>query len=241
MISCGFLLASCSGHKPPALAAPAPAVQATAAPAPDTDHTDLLLRQIAAQPDKPLPGAGWKVLLNPESMEGWKPTDFAGGGEVETGHGILLLNMGDPFTGVNRTDTPLPAAYEIAFDAMRVSGTDFFCGLTIPVAASHCSLILGGWGGSLVGISSLNGMDASENETTTFKEFASRRWYAIRLRVTEKRIQVWIDEEPMIKVDLADQRVSLRFGEIERSKPLGFASWQTSAAFRNIRYRAVDN
>jgi hypothetical protein len=135
---------------------------------------------------------------------------------------------------------PLPAAYEIAFDAMRVSGTDFFCGLTVPVGASHCSLIVGGWGGSLVGISSLNGMDASENETSTYKEFVSRRWYAIRLRVTEKKIQAWIDEEKIIDFDLTDVRVSLRIGEIEKSQPLGLASWQTSAAYRNIRYRAVE-
>lgn len=251
LLSSSALFVACSGSKvatPAKTEAPttpttATKTAATTAPAPtgETNHTDQLLRQIAAQPDKPLPGAGWKVLLNPETLAGWKVTDFAGGGEVENGHGILLFNMGDPFTGVNCTNPPLPAAYEIALDAMRVSGSDFFCGLTIPVGKSHCSLIVGGWGGSLVGISSLNGMDASENETTTYKEFVSRRWYAIRVRVTEKRLQAWIDEEPVVNVDLTEVRLSLRIGEIEKSQPLGLASWQTGAAYRNIRYRAIEN
>ncbi len=91
--------------------------------------------------------------------------------------------------------------YEVALDAMRVMGSDFFCGLTVPVGTNFCSLIVGGWGGSLVGISSLDGMDASENETTKFVSFESGRWYRIRLRVTEKKIEGWIDKDKLVDVD----------------------------------------
>ena len=79
--------------------------------------------------------------------------------------------MGDPFTGINWTNDFPKMNYEVALDAMRVMGSDFFCGLTVPVGDTFCSLIVGGWGGSLVGISSLDGMDASENETTKFISF----------------------------------------------------------------------
>ena len=122
----------------------------------------------------------------------------------------------------------------------RAMGSDFFCGLTVPVGDSFCSLIVGGWGGSLLGISSLNGLDASENETTKYMNFESRHWYRIRLRVTEKRIQVWVDADKLVDVDTSDKKISLRPGDIESSKPFGLACWQTSSLFREIKYRRVD-
>ena len=50
----------------------------------------------------------------------------------------------------------------------------------------------------VVGLSSLDDMDASENDTSIRRDFESGRWYALRLRVTEDRIQAWIDEEAVI-------------------------------------------
>ena len=56
--------------------------------------------------------------------------------------------------------------YEVNLDAKRVAGNDFFCGITFPVGKRFCSLIVGGWGGATVGLSSIDGKDAAENETT---------------------------------------------------------------------------
>jgi hypothetical protein len=152
----------------------------------------------------------------------------------------MRLNMGDPFTGINYTN-PFPTMnYEVALDAMRVMGTDFFCGLTVPVGTNHCSLIVGGWGGSLLGISSLDRMDASENETTKYMSFERGHWYRVRLRMTEGRIEGWIDNEKKIDVVTKDRQISTRPGDIELSKPFGIASWQTGAALREIRYRRVE-
>jgi hypothetical protein len=153
--------------------------------------------------------------------------------------GVIVLSMGDPFTGLNWTNDFPRMNYEVALDAMRVMRSDFFCGLTVPVGDSFCSLIVGGWGGSLVGISSLDGMDASENETTKFEDFESGRWYRIRLRATEKKLQAWIDEEKLVDVDTTGKKISLRPGDIEMSKPFGIAAWQTSSALREIKYRRV--
>ena len=129
--------------------------------------------------------------------------------------------------------------FEVALDAMRVMGSDFFCGLTVPVGTNSCSLIVGGWGGSLIGISSIDGMDASENETTKFSNFESGRWYRIRLRVTEKRIEGWIDKEKLVDVETSKRRISVRPGDIELCMPFGVAAWQTGAAMREIKYRRV--
>ena len=175
-----------------------------------------------------------------ETLVGWRETQFAGRGEIQCRSVVVLLNMGDPFTGINWTNEFPNMNYEIALDAMRVMGSDFFCGLTVPVGTNFCSLIVGGWGGSLVGISSLDGMDASENETTKFANFEQGRWYRIRLRVTKGRIEGWIDHDKMIDARTTDKRVSVRPGDIEMSEPLGVAAWQSTAALREIKWRPIE-
>jgi hypothetical protein len=122
---------------------------------------------------------------------------------------------------------------------MRLSGSDFFCGLTFPVRESHCSLIVGGWGGSVVGLSNVDGMDASENETTQFIDFQTGRWYRIRLRVTEQKIEAWIEQKKVVNLTTTGRKISLRFGDIEKCVPLGISSWMTGAALREIRLRRL--
>lgn len=250
-----LLLAGCASEKKeqpktksePAKAAPLAETPKPAAPKPVVSNTGTIsnqawqdrLKQAAAKPTASFEGVGWESMFE-GALDGWSETKFAGHGEVQIESGLLVLNMGDPFTGVNYTNAFPKIGYEIAFDAMRLMGSDFFCGLTVPVGDSFCSLIVGGWGGSLVGISSLDGMDASENETTKYMNFENGRWYRIRLRITEGRIEGWIDNEKLINVLTKDRRISLRPGEIDLSKPLGVACWQCSAALREIKYRRVN-
>lgn len=199
-----------------------------------------MIQRAATQPPVPAPGEGWKSLFDGKTLTGWKIPDFAGGGPVECRQGMLLCGMGDLFTGINCT-TPIPTMnYEVSLDAMRLMGSDFFCGFTFPVRDSHCSLIVGGWGGSLVGISSIDGQDASENETTQSINFENGRWYRIRLRVSETKLEVWIEQKKVVDVSITGRKLSLRAGEIERSKPFGLTTWVTSAAYREIKIRQVD-
>ena len=176
-------------------------------------------------------------MFDQKTLAGWGETRFAGRGETECSEGLMVLNMGDPLTGLNWTNDFPKMNYEIALDAVRLAGSDFFCGLTVPVGDAFCSLIVGGWGGSLIGISSFDGMDASENETTKFMNFEQCKWYRIRLRVTEGRIEGWIGDEKLINVETTGKRISLRAGDIELSKPFGIATYQTTAGFRQIKYR----
>jgi len=215
-----------------------PAKPAAPSPAPGAE-LKVTLPPGAAKPPAPFEGEGWQAMFDGQTLAGWRETPFAGRGEVRCQDGVIVLNMGDPFTGINWTN-PFPKMnYEVALDAMRVMGSDFFCGLTVPVGTNFCSLIVGGWGGSLVGISSLDGMDASENETTKFTSFDTGRWYRIRLRVTEKKIEAWIDKEKLVDVVTTGKRISVRAGDIELSEPFGLAAWQTTAALREIKYRRV--
>ena len=172
-------------------------------------------------------------------MGDWSAVDYGGKARVEVRPGLIFLSRGEPFNGIHQTNAPLATDYEISLEAMRVSGSDFFCGLTFPVRDSHCSLIVGGWGGTLVGLSNLDGADASENETTQSISFETGRWYRLRLRVTAEKIEAWVEQKKVVNVTTTGRKVSLRFGDIELSKPLGITCWDTAAAVREIKIRSI--
>jgi hypothetical protein len=148
------------------------------------------------------------------------------------------MAVGSDLTGIS-TSRELPKTnYEVELEAQRVDGSDFFCGMTFPVKKDPCSLIVGGWGGGVCGLSSINEMDASENDTTTYQPFKSKQWYKIRLKVTDKKIEAWIDGKQIVDQDLEGKKIGIRY-EVELSKPFGFACWQTTAALKNIRVRSL--
>ena len=191
-----------------------------------------------------MPGApdaeGWRSAFDGKTLAGWKVTPFGGEGKVEVNDGQLILNMGAAdLTGVTWAGGDLPKTdYEVSLEAMRVDGSDFFCGLTFPVRDSFASLIVGGWGGSLVGISCFDYADAANNETTKMISFENKRWYKIRLRVTEKKIEAWIDDSQVVDAEPGTRKISVRM-EVEESKPFGLAAWRTKAALKNIRIRTL--
>jgi hypothetical protein len=122
-----------------------------------------------------------------------------------------------------------------------MSGDDFFCGLTFPVrdGTSSVSLIVGGWGGKLVGISSISGMDASENSTASIHDFENARWYRIRVEVRAEHLQAWIDDEQVVDAYTEGEQLFLRRGPIEACAPFGLATWMTQAELRNIQWRKL--
>lgn len=182
---------------------------------------------------------GWSPLFNGKNLDGWKNSNFGGQEEASVEDGEIVIPQGAELSGIYSDSKTLPKInYEIQYEAQRAAGSDFFAGLTFPVNDSHCSLILGGWGGGLCGLSSLDGMDASENQTTSYRQFEKGKWYKIRLTVTEDKIQAWIDGDQIVDVDTKDHRISVRF-EVEKSKPLGFATWQTMGRIRNARMRTL--
>ena len=150
----------------------------------------------------------------------------------------IVIGFGEGCSGITWKGKFPKTDYEISLEAKRVDGSDFFCGLTFPVGDDPCSFIVGGWGGSVVGLSSINGDDASENSSGTSMKFDNDRWYTIRVRVNTKQIVCWIDKEKMVDQTLEGQKISIR-SEVEASKPLGIATWHTTGAVRNIRWRSL--
>jgi hypothetical protein len=189
----------------------------------------------AAEDDK-----GWTSLFDGKALGKWKSTEFGGEGEVAVKDGTIQMPFGNDMTGITWAGKEPPATmnYEITLEAMRVDGTDFFCGLTFPVGKNCCSLICGGWGGGVTGLSSIDGFDASENDTSQWIEYKNKKWYRIRVRVTDKKIEAWLDKQKIVDVETKNRKIDTRI-EVDPSKPLGIACWQTHAALRDIRIRKL--
>jgi len=182
----------------------------------------------------------WKPLFDGKTLGNWQSTKFGGEGAVKVENGEIVLEAGTTLTGITWAGAELPKTnYEIALQARRVEGRDFFAGITFPVADSFCSLILGGWGGTVIGLSSINTEDASQNETSQSMEFELGRWYNVRIRVTTAKIEVWLDERQIINQDLKGNRITIRM-EMEPSTPLGIATWKTKGALRDIRMKPLE-
>ncbi len=179
------------------------------------------------------------LIFNGKTLEGWEVTNFGPQGPVTVSGGEIILGMGDGCTGITYSRDVPHTDYEITLDARRKEGNDFFCGLTFPVGNDFCTFIAGGWGGTTVGLSCIDGKDAAENETTTMHNFEKNRWYAIRLLVTGSRIEVWIDEEKVVDMETKGRRVSIR-PEVTLSRPLGIASWNTTSGIRKIRLESKE-
>jgi hypothetical protein len=196
-----------------------------------------------AQPDAPKSAkkdqpAG-KSLFDGKSLDGWKSAGYVGSGKIHVKDGAIVMEKGQRMSGVAFAGKDFPKMnYEVAFEGKKLDGADFFCTTTFPVGDDFCSLVVGGWGGEVVGLSSLNFLDASENETSTHMEFKKDRWYKVKIRVTKDRIQAWIDDKQMLDADTSEKKVSIRF-ECDPCKPFGFCTWNTVGAVRDIRVREI--
>jgi len=181
------------------------------------------------------------VLFDGKGLEGWKKTGFfkAAEAEIKVEDGAIVLPVGKPMAGVTSTRGDLPRLdYELSYEARRISGDDFFAAATFPVGPSHLTLVNGGWGGSVTGLSSLNGADASENETNRFVKYRPGTWYRFRVRVTARVVRAWLDDKELCAVDYEGLQVGTRV-ESRPSQPLGFATYWSSGAVRKVEVRPL--
>lgn len=213
-------------------------------------------KTLAAEPDQPATPPGqtsvpdtkpekgakdlytWKDLFDGKTLKGWKVPQFGGEGKVEVKDGRIILHAGETMTGIVYEGKVPTTNYELELEGMRVNGSDFFATTTFPVGDSHVSFVTGGWGGTLIGISCVDWRDASDNPTSAFREFKNNQWYKFRIRVTDAKIQVWIDGDPVVDLPRKGYKFSVR-AECDPCRPLGIASWCTTGAVRNIRLRLL--
>ncbi len=214
MVLTGLLLISCSGSLKK-----------------DTSSQDIQDQQVT-KPDS-------TYLFDGVTLDGWEITNFGPQGPVYVSGGAIILGMGEGCTGITWEKEFPVMNYKVTLEAKRVAGNDFFCGMTFPAGKDPCTLIVGGWSGTVVGLSSINKKDASENETTTLMEFEKDHWYRICLMVKEDTIKALIDDSVVVDFIKGYKSLSIR-PEVELSKPFGIASWYTTAALRNIRLEKIE-
>ncbi len=181
----------------------------------------------------------WRPLFDGETLKNWKATRFGGEGEVDVRDGMIVMDIGHDMTGITFNGKLPKTNYELQLQGKRLGGHDFFCTTTFPVGEEHCSLVIGGWGGTVVGLSNVDFYDASDNFTTTFHDFKDETWYTVRVRVSDHKITAWIDDNQVVAQPREGHRFDVRF-EVELSRPLGVSTWQTSGAVRDIRLRDLE-
>lgn len=202
-------------------------------PAGNVDAAEAAPDQPAKPPKKNPPKTDWTAL-----QDEWKICRFGGEGPQEIKKELITLGFGDPLTGVRWDGDHPDDNYEIELEARRTDGFDFFAAITFPVKDENCSLVLGGWGGGVTGISSINGLDASNNETTVFRQYKNDQWYKIRIRVDPNEINCWVDEQSVIEIEREGLKFDIR-AEMDPTLPLGIANFQCDSELRNIRSRKL--
>jgi len=187
------------------------------------------------------PSIKWRSMFDGKSLDRWQvlsEEDFDEGGKVRADDGKLILEKGTRATGVRFRGKFPSSNYEITLEGMRVDGGDFFCGLSFPVGKGSLTLILGGWGGWVCGLSCIDDRYAINNDTACGVEFKNNRWYQIRLRVTGEAVQVSVDDKQIIDLETEGYKLAVS-EEMKPCLPLGIATWKTTGAIRNIQYRRL--
>ena len=186
---------------------------------------------------------GVVVLFDGSSLDDWQWVESGGSAPVVIADKAMRIGAGEMVSGVvfKKADALPKIDYEIELHARRLSGTDFFLGLTFPVGDedSFGTLVLGGWGGTLVGISSIDGLDAPDNSSACYHRFEPEQWYRVKLRVSAEALTVWIDDDKVVDTDISDKKISLRPGPIEDFKGLSLTTFQTIGEIREVKLRPL--
>jgi hypothetical protein len=231
--------ASCCEPEPVPACAPAGSVDATN-PSPILFVSEAKEGEEPKETESPEKSGefAFKPIFDGKSLKGWKAPEFGGQGEVKVEDGQIVMEMGADMTGVTYQGEVPQTNYEIEFQAQRVQGTDFFATTTFRVGKDPLTFVVGGWGGTVVGLSNVDFYDASDNMTTKFHEFEDKKWYKIRVRVTDAKVECWIDKEKLVNQHREGHKFDIRW-ECELCKPLGISNWCTTSALKGIRMRKL--
>lgn len=194
-------------------------------------HAFTLFLCLAASCQSP-----WRAL--PLDDDHWESVSFGGEGEVEFDEQGVLMRFGSPLTGVRWLGEALPESYEIEVRAARLDGNDFFCGLNLPIGPDAATVVLGGWGGALCGLSCIDGMDASMNPTRSFQDFSRGEVHVLRVRVDPQEVYAEVDGAELFRHTRGEGALSLRT-EVQPVGSLGVTCFQTTARIESVRWRPV--
>lgn len=205
----------------------------------------LVVLLSACRPVEKVSGPSSWSLLEAELATAWQPAGIPEEGMVQVESAELSVGIGLPMTGAKFTSWNLAGLpdtdYVIDYETMRAEGEDIFGMCTFPVGShqAHATFVIGGWGGTLTGISSIDFKDASENQTRGEQTFENDRWYRVRIEVRPDTLRAWVDDRPVVNASIKGRQVTLRPGFIDHCLPFGFATWNTRAKIRRVVIRRL--
>ena len=98
--------------------------------------------------------ADWRELYDGSDLATWELGVYGESDEYEVREDGVVIPQTAALAGMTfRGDLPR-VPYRLSVEATRLYGADFFLGVTFPVSEGHLTLVLGGWGGMVSGLSS---------------------------------------------------------------------------------------
>ncbi|HPD13789.1 MAG TPA: DUF1080 domain-containing protein [Planctomycetota bacterium] len=236
------MLSGCSAPPDTKPAEPAKAKEAPkTTEAPETKEAAKTPEKAKQVTPATVPPGDWFQMFDGKSLNGWKvlkEDSFSLAGKVEVKDGAIVLGEGMPFTGIQWEGDFPKEEFEVRWDGCRQNGIDIFGGLTVPVGDSHVTFVCGGWGDSVVGLSSIDDRNASDNEQTKIMSFKNNQWHEFRLRVTKAKIEAWVGDKQVVDLERGTHKFTI-YDELLPCRPLGFFSWSTQGAVRNIEMQRL--
>jgi hypothetical protein len=182
----------------------------------------------------------WVSLFDGKTLDGWRILQYGGDGMPHVRNGSIVLPRSETgtMTGVCWVGGSLPVMnYEIFYEARRVVGSDIFAALTFPYGDTYATLIFGGWSGIVNGLSSIDGYDASENETCQYFSYNNNQWYPVQLRVTPDSIRSTVGREKVVDLATTGKDIHLRTDILDTGLTLW--TYVSTGEIRNLRIKKL--
>ena len=174
-----------------------------------------------------------RVLFDPSLLGDWETGVFGNPDEFDTTDEGVVIPQTSTIAGMTYRGTAPTTPYVMHVDVTKRYGDDFFLGLTFPVRDSHLTLVLGGWGGGVSGLSCIDGKDASDNATRHVEYFPNGKRQMVVLDVTDTRVVARLDGRVLVDADLTGKELGLRT-EVLASRPVGVATFATCSLIHSI-------
>ncbi len=159
---------------------------------------------------------------------------------VQVVDGVLVMAPGRAMTGITTTRQDLPTTnYELSYQAKRITGSDFFAAATFPVGKSFVTLHqrrLGRQRHRNLQLEQLGRFGKARR--TPSSNTKAKIWYKFRVRVSDQTIVCQVDDKQIIDLDYRGLQLGTRI-ETRPNQPLGFATYESTGALRNIEIRPL--